>query len=103
MTNDKTIIGVAADAVNKNRKYKHSVDKSIETKNKKKTVKRETVYKSTPASLKDTQDREEAIRLIKDKLETLRSSIENKEVATITDIDVKLKSIVYYIDTLPFM
>lgn len=46
MTNDKKLIDVAADAVNKNRKYKHSVDKSIETDRKKKTVKRETVYKS---------------------------------------------------------
>lgn len=49
---DVKITDVADHAVNKNRKYKHSVDKSIETKYKKKTVKRETVYKSEVPEVK---------------------------------------------------
>lgn len=54
---DVKIADVANNVVNKNRKYKHNVEKSIKTKRKEKTVKRETVYKSdVPSSALGNND-----------------------------------------------
>lgn len=51
MTNMKDeLINTVDNALNKDREYKHSTKKDLETKNRKKTIERKTQYKSAPTT-----------------------------------------------------
>lgn len=45
---DNELLNTVDHALNKDREYKHSTKKNLETKNRKKTVERKTQYKSSP-------------------------------------------------------
>ncbi len=81
--NDK-IYDVAANVVNKNRKYQHTTDKQIKTEKKTKKVKRETIYRSDPSIAVAKSDLATIVTLAN----YIREDIENK-----TDLNPYLEDI----------